>query len=60
MEYTEQFRRIFDEQGLTVELVAIRVDMTELGLENIIECRHVGQRENYRKLEEYLCKLLEI
>ena len=60
MEYTEQFKRIFDEQGLTVELVAIHVDMTELGLDNIIECRHVGQRENYKRLEEYLCKKLEI
>ena len=60
MEYTEQFKRIFEEHELTVESVANEILMTELGLENIIECRHVGQRDNYRRLEVYLCKLLEI
>lgn len=60
MEYTEQFKRIFEEHELTIESVANEILMTELGLENIIECRHVGQRDNYKRLEAYLCKLLEI
>ena len=60
MEYTEQFKRLFAEHELTVESVANEILMTELGLENIIECRHVGQRDNYKRLEAYLCKLLGI
>lgn len=60
MEYTEQFKRIFEEHELTIESVTNEILMTELGLENIIECRHVGQRDNYRRLEEYLCKKLKI
>jgi transcriptional regulator with XRE-family HTH domain len=60
IEYTEQFKRLFEQHELTIEEVANAIGMCRLGLENIIECRHIGQYENYMRLEEYLCKLLEI
>ena len=46
-----------------IEFVAEAVGMTKLGLDNIIECRTIGQIANYIKLEEVVekwQKLLEI
>ena len=55
-EYVQQFKPILEGLNLTVGFVAEVIGMSKLGLDNIIECRNVGQLENYMKLEEVIEK----
>jgi transcriptional regulator with XRE-family HTH domain len=54
--YVQQFKPILLEINLSMDFVAEAIGMTKLGLSNIIECRTIGQIENYMKLEEMIDK----
>ena len=52
-EYRRQFKGLLI--GVTNKEIAKGVGMkSELGLGNILECRHVGQYDNYLALERYI------
>ena len=56
-EYRKQFKGLLI--GIPNKDVAKAVGMkSELGLENILECRHVGQYDNYMELEIYIEELI--
>ena len=56
IDYVQQFKSLIAELNLSIEFVAEAVGMTKLGLDNIIECRTIGQISNYIKLEEMIEK----
>jgi len=57
-DYRKQFKGLLI--GITNKEIAKEVGMkSEKGLENILECRHVGQYDNYMELEAY-CERLEM
>ena len=56
IDYVQQFKPLIAELNLSMDFIAEAVGMTKLGLSNIIECRNVGQIENYMKLEEMIEK----
>ena len=57
-EYRKQFKGLLI--GIPNKDVAKAVGMkSELGLENILECRHVGQYDNYMALERYCEELID-
>ena len=56
IDYVQQFKPLIAELNLSIEFVAEAVGMTKLGLDNIIECRTIGQIANYIKLEEMIEK----
>ena len=56
-EYRRQFKGLLI--GVTNKEVAKEIGMKSvLGLENILECRHVGQYDNYMALERYVEELM--
>ena len=56
-EYRRQFKGLLI--GVTNKEIAKAVGMKSvLGLENILECRHVGQYDNYMALERYVEELM--
>ena len=57
-EYRRQFKGLLI--GVTNKEVAKEIGMKSvLGLENILECRHVGQYDNYMALERYNEELID-
>jgi len=55
-EYRRQFKVLL--MGVTNKEIAKEIGMSILGLENILECRHVGQYDNYMALERYIEELM--
>lgn len=56
-EYRRQFKGLLI--GVTNKEIVKAVGMRSvLGLENILECRHVGQYDNYMALERYYEELI--
>ena len=56
-EYRKQFKGLLI--GIANKEIAKEIGMKSvLGLENILECRHVGQYDNYIALERYIEELM--